>query len=51
MAHTNMHGLCGKAGSDVCRIFHTESPGISPHKEEEKKNKQEKDLAKKVQLG
>lgn len=32
----NVHGVCGKAGSDLCRIFHAESLSINPHNEEKK---------------
>jgi len=39
VAYMNAHGLCGKAGSDLCRNFHAESPGISPHNEEKKTNR------------
>lgn len=35
----NVHGLCGKAGSDLCRIFHAESLGVSPHNEEKTTNR------------
>lgn len=45
VAYMNVHGLCRKARSDLCRIFHTESLGISPHnaeKEDKKENNRKK---------